>query len=379
MEWKLPLFRMYTDDADIEAVNATLRRGTFWAAGPEIERFEAALARYMGVEYALCVNSGTSALHVALLAHGVTGKEVIVPSFTFISTANAVLLAGGTPVFAEVERETFGLDAADVRNKITQKTAGIIPMHYGGFPCRDTLALEELVAEHGNLFLLEDAAESMGASIGEKKVGSIGASAILSFCQNKIITTGEGGAVLTNSREIFEKSKLLRSHGRLETATDYFSSTEDNDYLQVGYNYRMPSMLGALGLAQLEKIDQVIQLRRALARELDDCFSPIDEITVLQEPSDFRAVYQLYSILLSDQSVRDQLQVHLRDAGIMTKVYFNPAHLKTLYRDQHHWKPGDLPRTEDLSKVVLTLPFFPGMTREEISLLKTTITDFFQS
>ncbi len=144
MEWKIPLFKTYSDEEDVEAVAKVLRRGTYWANGPEIEKFEKKIADYLGVKYALTFNSGTSALHTLLLAHDVKGKEVIVPSFTFIATANTVILAGGKPVFAESEPDTFGLDAEDVEKRITNKTKAIIPLHYGGFPSRDIEKLREI-------------------------------------------------------------------------------------------------------------------------------------------------------------------------------------------------------------------------------------------
>jgi perosamine synthetase len=239
MDWKIPLFKIYWDQADVRAISSVVRRGSYWAVGPEIAEFESRLAGYFRVKHVVTFNSGTSALHVLLLAHGVEGKEVIVPTFTFIATSNAVLLAGGRPVFAESEGETFGLDARDVERRMTKNTRAVIQLHYGGMPGCDTVQLRDLCNERGILFI-EDAAESLGSTIDGKPVGTFGDSAIFSFCQTKVITTGEGGVILTDSEDIFQKAVLLRSHGRVETESDYFSSTGDNDYIQVGYNYRMP-------------------------------------------------------------------------------------------------------------------------------------------
>ncbi len=213
MDWKIPLFKIYWDEEDVKMATKSIQRGMFWAIGPNIERFENMLAEYTGRKYAVAFNSGTSALHAALLAYGIgEGDEVIVPSFTFIATANAPLFVGAKPVFADIEEKTFGLDLEDVLRKITPRTKAIIPVHYGGGACR-VEELSEIAREH-NLLLIEDAAESLGATVGGKKVGRFGNCAILSFCANKVITTGEGGAAVTDSAETAEKLRLIRSHGR---------------------------------------------------------------------------------------------------------------------------------------------------------------------
>ena len=254
-KWKMPFFKTYSDKDDIEAIAKVIKRGTNWAVGPEIQEFEYELAKFVGTKYALTFNSGTSALHTLLLACDVKGKEVIVPSFTFIATANAVILAGGIPVFAECESETFGLDAEDVRKKITSKTKAVIPIHYGGCACRDIEKLARLCNDN-NLLLLDDAAESLGADVNGKKVGTFGTAAMFSFCQNKIISCGEGGVIVTENPKLYERMKLLRSLGRIEEVEgDYFSSIKDCDYLKVGFNFRMPTMNAALGLSQLRKIN----------------------------------------------------------------------------------------------------------------------------
>ncbi len=266
MSWKLPLFKIYTDEADLQAVTEVLRRGTYWAEGPEIVEFERGLKDYQEKKYAVAFNSGTSALHAALLAYGIKGgDEVIVPSFTFIATANAPLFVKAKPIFADIEEQTLGLDPEDVEAKITPKTKAVIPVHYAGCPCK-IRELREIADDH-HLLLIEDAAESFGASIGDKKAGSYGEGGVLSFCQNKVVPTGEGGALVTDSREIYEKAKLIRSHGRQENSA-YFSSIENLDYITLGYNFRMPSMIAALGIAQLKKIDMLISTRRQNAEYL---------------------------------------------------------------------------------------------------------------
>lgn len=377
MEWKIPLFKTYSDEEDVEAVAKVLRRGTYWANGPEIQEFEKKIADYLGVKYTLTFNSGTSALHTLLLAHDVKGKEVIVPSFTFIATANTVILAGGKPVFAETESETFGLDADDVEKRITNKTKAIIPLHYGGFPSKDIEKLREIADRH-NLLLIEDAAESIGSSINNKKVGTFGHSAMFSFCQNKVLAIGEGGMIVTDSEEIYEKSKLIRSHGRVELAEDYFSSTKDNDYIQAGYNFRMPTICAALGLSQFNKINKIIEIRRNHGHYLSKFLSKIDAITVPKEFNNHFQVYQMYTIQLKDKKTRDALQQHLVKNGIMNKIYFEPVHLKTLYKKEYGYKEGDLPKTETLSKRTLTLPLYPNLTKENLDFMISTIRGFFE-
>ncbi len=373
----IPLFKTYSDAADVEAVTRVILRGTYWAVGPEVEEFERQIAAFIGTRHALTFNSGTSALHTLLLAHGVRGKQVIVPSFTFIATANAVLFAGATPVFAESEDQTLGLDAADVEARITADTRAIIPLHYGGFPSRDIIKLRELTDRHG-LLLIDDAAESFGAAICGKKVGTFGHSAIFSFCHNKVISTGEGGVIVTDDRQVFEKAKLIRSHGRVELAEDYFSSIADSDYITPGYNFRMSSLSAALGISQLGKIQTLIDQRRQHAVYLTRHLKQFSAITVPQELPGHHSVYQMYTVQLSEETTRNRLQQHLANDGILSKVYFNPVHLKTIFRREHGYKEGDFPATEALSRHVLNLPLFVNITQAELDRIITSIATFFR-
>ena len=375
MDWKIPLFKIYWDEEDIKMVNEAIQRGMFWAIGPNIEKFEDMIAQYIGTKYALVFNSGTSALHATLLAYGIGQEdEVIVPSFTFIATANAPLFVGAKPVFADIEEKTYGLDPEDVNRKITPKTKAIIPIHYGGGPC----LIEELreIARKHNLLLIEDAAESLGATIDGRKIGSFGDAAILSFCSNKVITTGEGGAVVTDSAEVYEKLKLIRSHGRAET-DNYFSSTEYMDYVTLGYNFRMSDITAALGIAQLKKIDNVIKMRRRNAEMLSDKLSRIAGIEVPLPADNFFHVYQMYTIKVKDgRGKRDALAAYLAERGIMTKVYFPPVHFTHFYKNELRYD-CELPVTERLSQQVLTLPMYPTLTEDEIDYIADSITTFF--
>ena len=375
MSWKIPLFKTYWDEEDIKSVTNVIKRGSYWATGPEIQEFEKKIAEYVGTKYAVTSNSGTSALHALLLAYDIKGgDEVIVPSFTFISTANAPLFVGAKPVFAEIEDETYGLDPEDVKERITSKTKAIIPIHYGGCPC----LIRELreIAEDYNLLVIEDAAESLGARIKDKKVGTFGDSAMLSFCQNKVITTGEGGAIVTDSKDIYEKLKLIRSHGRLETQ-DYFSSTGYMDYVALGYNFRMSTMVAALGLSQLKKIDKIIQMRRDIAEYLTEELPKIKEITLPIPPHEYFHVYQMYATMINE-NLRDDLMIYLSEKGIMTKVYFPPVHLTHFYRKEFGYRGGELPITEEVCNHVLALPMYPTLTEKEIDYIVECIDIFFR-
>lgn len=208
MTWKIPLYKVLWDNEDINAVSKVVKRGMDWAIGPEIEEFEKLLADYLGMDYCQVFNSGTSAGHAALLAMGIKSSDkIIVPSFTFIATANWTLMVGAKPNFVDIEEETMGLNPIQIESSITKNTKLIIPIHYGGMPCR----MKEImnVAKKRKIPVLEDAAESFGASIKNKKVGTFGDMAILSFAGNKTLTTGEGGALITNSKKLYEKFKLL--------------------------------------------------------------------------------------------------------------------------------------------------------------------------
>ncbi|MDD1655585.1 MAG: DegT/DnrJ/EryC1/StrS family aminotransferase [Methanomicrobiales archaeon] len=356
MSWRIPLFRIDWDESDLRAVETVIRSGMSWSSGPSITEFEAELARYTANRCAVTFNSGTSALHAALAAHGIgSGDEVIVPSFTFVATANAPLFVGATPVFADIEEETFGLDPGDVQEKITDRTKALLPIHYAGCPCR-IRELSEIAADH-DLVLIEDAAEAFGAEVGGKKVGSYGDSAMLSFCQNKIITTGEGGAMVTDSPELAERLKLLRSHGREETG-DYFSTCGAMDYVALGYNFRLPTMAAALGLSQLRRVESLIRGRKKAADFYRKGIrKDVPECTVPDVPAGYRHVYQMFPVLCRD---RETLASCLEAEGIMTKVYFPPAHLTRF----HHDVRGDrshLPVTEKVAREILSLPFHPGL------------------
>jgi len=374
--WKIPLYKIYTDDEDIQLITKVINRGSQWAMGPEITELEDSIKKYVGCDYCVSLNSGTSALHAVFLAYGLGNEdEVIVPSFSFISTANAVLFVNSTPKFADIESTTFGLDPKEISEKLSPKTKAVVPMDYGGLPCR-IFEIKE-ITQSNNLILIEDAAEALGSSINGEKVGSIADSSIFSFCGNKVLTTGEGGAVVTNSKDIYDKIKLIRSHGRVDNIP-YFEDPSKSQYTGLGYNWRMSSLTATLGISQLSKLDKLIKMRQDNAEYLSSKLLKFSQITVPSRPIGYEHIYQMYTIQLSDQQTRDALQKHLLDKRIFSKVYFEPIHLTSYYMKKFGTKKGQLPITEKISEQVLTLPLYPNMNLEEKKYLIESISEFFE-
>lgn len=372
MSWKVPLFKMYWDENDLSLTADAIKSGVNWAVGEYTNQFEEKIASYIGTKYCVTFNSGTSALHGALVAHDVKkDDEVIVPSYTFISTVNSPLFVGARPVFADIEDNTYGLSPEDVESKITKNTKAIIPVHYAGMPC-DIKAIKDIAEDH-NLVVIEDNAESFGASIDGKMVGTFGDSAMVSFCQNKIITTGDGGAIVTDDKDVYEKLKLIRSHGRLDTE-NYFDTNAYMDYITLGYNFRLPNILSALGVAQMDKVDTVLALRKKAAEYYNNRISKeLPEIILPTKPDGYDFVYQLYPIRTQK---RDELMEFMKENGIMTKVYFTPVHHSYYYKNVLNIHP-DLPVTEKVGNENLCLPFYPGISEEELNLVVDTMIDFF--
>ena len=372
-DWVLPLYKIYTDDEDINLITKIIKRGSHWAIGPEIEEFENKIKNYVECDYCLTLNSGTSALHASFLANDFgPGDEIIVPSFTFVSTVNSTKFVGAKPVFSDIEEEKFGLDPTILQSKISDKTKAIVPMDYGGVSC-DIQSIKK-ITEDNNLVLIEDAAESLGSTIDGKKVGSLSDLAIFSFCGNKVLTTGEGGAIVTNSKEKFEKIKSIRSHGRVDNIS-YFDNPGDANYIGIGYNWRMSSITAALGISQISKLDKLIKMRQDNASFISQQISKHKQIQVSQNPEN---IYQMYSILLENKKLRDQLQKFLIKKRIFCKIYFQPVHLMDYYKKYLKNEVISLPVTESISERVLTLPLYPNMNNNEKQYLVDSIDEFFE-
>jgi len=373
--WKIPLYKVFVDEKDQSYVDRIIQRGTFWAMGSEIEEFEEKIAQYVGIKFAVVFNSGTSALHATMLANEIgIGDEVIVPSFSFVSTANSVLFVDAKPVFSDIEDQNYGLDPRLISEKITHKTKAIMPMDYGGMSCQ----IKEIkkISDEKNILLIDDSAEGLGATVNGKKCGSIADCSIFSFAGNKVLTTGEGGAVVTNSKNTYEKLKLIRSHGRLDS-NNYFENPNQSEYIGLGYNWRMSSITAALGIKQIEKLDKLIQMRQNNANYLSSHLSNMSKIKIPKPPKGYSNIYQMYTIRLPDKETRNKLQQHLTKYKIFSKVYFSPIHLTKFYMEKFNCKKGLLPETEKISEQVLTLPMYPGLTKEEMDYMINTIFEFF--
>jgi perosamine synthetase len=375
-DWKIPLYKIYTDDEDVNLITKIIRRGEKWAIGPEIEEFENAIKNYVGIDYCATLNSGTSSLHATFLAYGIkNGDEVIVPSFSFIATANSVLFVGAKPIFADIEDSTFGLDPNLIAEKITINTKAVVPMDYGGLSCK-IFDIKQIMDDN-KLTLIEDAAEALGSSVKGKKVGSIADSSIFSFCGNKVLTTGEGGAVVTNSKEIYEKIKLIRSHGRIDEM-NYFDNPLESKYIDIGYNWRMSTMTAALGISQINKLEKIIRMRQDNAKYISSKLSKHTEIKIPEPIEGYEHIYQMYTIRLLDKKTRDNLHEFLLKKRIFSKIYFKPIHLTSFYQKNLGMNKCSLPMTETISDQVLTLPLYPNMTMEEKEYLTESISEFFE-
>ena len=375
MKWKIPLYKVDWDKEDVRTVTNVIKRGMDWAIGPEIEEFEQSLANYHDSKYCVVFNSGTSAGHAALLSLNLKpSSEIIVPSFTFIATANWPLMVGTKPIFSEIEEETLGMDPSYLNSIISKKTKVIMPIHYGGMPCKIT-EIKKFAKQH-KLILIEDSAESIGSTIGNKKTGSFGDMSILSFAGNKVLPTGEGGAVIVNSKKIYEKLKLIRSHGR-QINSNYFQTNETPNYISLGYNWRMSSMTAALGISQLSKLDKLISKRRKNAQYLSSKLDKHSKIILPFDYKNHKSIFQLFSIRVTD-NLRDNLMAFLTNKGIMSKIFFEPVHLSKFYSKNMN-KKISLPKTEKISQQVLTLPMYPSLTKGDMNFISDSIDEFMET
>lgn len=369
MASEIPLFQIAYDHLEIENAIDSIERGSYWAKGPYVDEFESELESYLGVEHAVTVNSGTSALRCALAAHGIgEGDEVIVPSFTFIATANAVKLAGANPVFADIDRETYGLDPDAVESRIGSATKAILPVHCYGGACRIE-ELASIAAEHG-VPVIEDAAEAFGATVNGAPLGTIGKTGVLSFCQNKVLATGEGGAVVTDDDTIAERARLYRSHGR--ASESYFEDAGTGTYVSLGANLRMPDVVAAIGTAQLSKVESLIEGRRRVAAWYEAELRDVPSVTP-HDSAHGTHVYQLFTVTLDDAVDRASVVETLADEGIASKVYWDPPVHRTEYYRREREESSTLPVTEDVASRVLSLPIHPDLSRTAVERIGSTL------
>lgn len=350
----IPLSAPDITDNEIEAVTRILRTPHL-SLGPELHAFEEAFAKYHGVTDAVAVSSGTAGLHLALLTLGIgPGGEVIAPSFTFIAVANAVMQAGATPVFAEIDPVTLNLDPAAVERAITPHTRAIVVVHTFGVPAQMD-ALMALARRHG-LEVIEDACEAIGARFGDtgqaRLAGTFGDLAVFGFYPNKQMTTGEGGAVLARDAAHAARLRSLRNQGRRPDA-DWL------DHAETGYNYRLSDLACALGRVQLSRLDEMLDLRRRAAARYNALLSQIPslELPPLELPQ--RTIsWFVYVVRLPLTANRDRVQKVLQERGIATGRYFPPIHLQPGFRKAFQGATVSLPLSESIASRTLALPFF---------------------
>jgi len=333
------------------------------STGNNIEQFEKKFARCCGARYGISCTNGTTALHLALAILGIgKGDEVIIPTFTMIATANAVTYTGATPVLVDAEPDTWNIDTEQIEEKITERTRAVIAVHTYGHPADMDKILN--VAQKYHLYVVEDAAEAHGAEYKGKKIGSIGDIACFSFYANKIITTGEGGMLTTNDKKIAEIAKELRSHA--------FSKERHFWHQYVGYNYRMTNLQAAIGLAQVERFDEFVQLRIGHARLYNSMLKGIKGIILPPQTKDVKNVYWMYSILIEDELgiTRDELRGGLAERGVETRTFFIPVHLQPIYFRRY---PQRFPIAEELCRKGMYLPSASSLTEKEINYVVKSI------
>ncbi|MFD1585895.1 DegT/DnrJ/EryC1/StrS family aminotransferase [Halorientalis brevis] len=373
MSDQIPLFEIAWDEQEILNAVESIGRGGYWAKGPFVDKFESRLEEYLDVEHAIVVNSGTSGLVTALEASDIgPGDEVIVPSMTFIATANAVRLVGAEPVFADIDRDTYGLSPDSVRENITEDTAAIIPVHLYGAPCRID-QIQDIAAQH-DLTVVEDAAEAFGSTYEGKSVGTFGDAGILSFCQNKIVVTGEGGAIITDDDEIASNARLYRSHGR--APGDYFESVGSGEYVALGTNLRMSDLTAAIGCAQMDKVDELIGSRQAAAKYMNEQLAEIDGVQVPRPIDGGTHVYQLYTVEF-DSGIDRQIVIDTLDEhGVSSKIYWDtPVHETHYYTETMDGPSPNTPTTQDVADTILSLPIYPDLTPRKTDQIVAAVKD----
>lgn len=359
--YKIPLSRSDITQAEKDAVLDVLNSPKL-ALGPKIKEFETVMADFVGVTYAVAVNSGTSALHLIIRALAIgKGDEVITTPFSFIASANCILYEGATPVFVDIEAQTLNIDVTKIEEKITKKTKAILAVDVFSHPA-DWDALKYLAKKY-NLFLIEDSAEALGSEYKGKKCGSFGDAAIFAFYPNKQITTGEGGVVLTNSKKIAELCQSMANQGRKVKDGKWL------EHVRLGYNYRLNEMSAAIGLAQMQRIQEMLAKRRKVAGFYRERMQRMENVQIPYVGKDSTLSWFVYVIKLSEKfsgAKRSAIIKKMGQLGIQCSNYFAPIHLQPLYRKKFGYKNGDFPITEHIGKRTLALPFFNNLTEEEV-------------
>jgi len=374
---KIPITKPYFDEEEKRLVNEVIDRG--WVVqGPNVAEFERKFAEYSGVTFGLATTSCTTALHLALLALGIgAGDEVIAPAFSFVATANSVEYQSAKPVFVDVDLQTFNMDVSQLEEKITPRTKAIMPVALFGLSA-DMNPILEIARKH-NLKVVEDAACGIGAWYHGKHAGTMSDFGAVSFHPRKAITTGEGGMVLTSDAEAAALIRSLRDHGA--TASDLQRHHQQRSFLlpeypRVGYNYRMTDLQGAMGVAQMGKLEYILERRRELARYYDQALAGVPQLRTPRVPDGYLHGYQSYVCLFVPEEprmanvdrlheMRNTLMAALEDKGIATRQGTQAIHIQNFYREKYGYQPSDYPQTYIADRLTLTLPLYPQMTPEE--------------
>jgi perosamine synthetase len=351
----VPLSGPFLDEREEELVLEVMRSGRL-SLGPMIDRFEEALAAYVGAPYAAAVSSGTAGLHLLCVAAGVgPGDEVITSPYSFAASANCFVYEGGVPVFADIDGRTLNMTPDAVRAAVTPRTKAIVAVDIYGYPCE----LDELRAiadEHGLAFI-QDSCEALGARYRGRRLGAHGAAAVFAFYPNKQMTTGEGGIVTTHSEEEWRLLRSLRNQGR----------GDDGGWLEhvrLGFNYRMSDVAAALGLGQVEKLDEILGLRREVAARYDELLRDVDGVELpLGDDEQHERSWFVYVVALPDNATREHVIATFEREGIGYNRYLPSIHLQPYMRERYGFREGLCPVAEDLSSRTLALPFFTGLER----------------
>lgn len=348
--YRIPVANPYFTEDEKKAVLEVLESKQL-SQGPKVAEFEGKFAEYVGVKHAIAVSNGTVALHTALSAIEVNSRdEVIVPSYSFIAPANAVLYQKAKPVFVDIDPKTYNLNPNRIEKAVTKRTRAIIPVHYGG-QSADMNPIMEIAEDH-NLIVIEDAAEAHGSEYKGKIAGSLGHMACFSFYPNKNMTTGEGGMITTNNDVLAEKMREIRNHG------------QDSRYHHVtlGYNYRITELQAAIGLVQLKRLPWVVERKIELAHNYDIALANVDGVKTPYVAPYAKHTYMLYALEVKN---RDRVQQRLEEKGIETRICFPPIHLQPLYRELFGYNGGEFPITEETARKNLCIPIYPQMSNKE--------------
>jgi perosamine synthetase len=355
---RIPLARPYLDEREEELVLEVLRSGRL-SLGPTIDRFETQIAERVGAPYAAAVSSGTAGLHLLVRSAGIgAGDEVITSPLTFAASANCFIYEGATPVFADVDPKTWNLDPAAVEAAITERTKGLVAVDMFGYPCE----LEPLMAlcERHGLALIQDSAEALGAEYNGAPIGSHGPPCVFGFYANKQIATGEGGVVTTHAEQEWRLLRSMRNQGRSYEGGGWFN------HARLGFNYRWTDIQAAVGIAQLEKLDRMLELRSAAAALYGELLAGLPGVELAPaDDAGHRRSWFVYVVALEPEIDRARVMVELRERGVDCAEYVPCVHLLTYMRERYGFSEGLCPVAEDIASRTLALPFFPGIEADD--------------